>query len=196
MRARIALAVSAAALSAPVAASAAVTSNPNALGATMQYLEAATASCYAGQPPGQLPAPGGSCTGITPFTVVMRVVARDRYRIEVTNTRTTGNFRYFAWILADGMTLRRIVSTRGGSCGPSSGMISCTRRLAAGGCGCAQRDLIVDFTAGGREPTRAKGGYWIHYGLVTPYLDTPTTFNDLPICTPGEKSTSAHPCLK
>ena len=58
-----------------------------------------------------------------------------------------------------------------------------------------QRDLIVDFTASGREPTRAKGGYWIHYGLVTPYLDVPSTFNDLPICANGEKSTIAHPCM-
>jgi hypothetical protein len=136
------------------------------------------------------------CTQLEPFTVTMYVRARDSYRIDVANTRRGGNYRYFAWILADGMTLRRVLSSRGGSCGISSGMIACTRKLVAGGCGCTQRDLIVDFTAGGREPTWAKGGYWIHYGLVTPYLDVPSTFNDVPICDIGEKSTSAHPCLK
>ena len=94
------------------------------------------------------------------------------------------------------MTLRRIVSSRAGTCGISSGMISCTRNLPARGCVCAQRDLVVDFAASGREPTRAKGGYWIYYGLVTPYLDVPSTFSDVPICEPGEKNTSAHPCLK
>ena len=62
--------------------------------------------------------------------------------------------------------------------------------------GCERAGTIVDFTASGREPTRAKGGYWIHYGLVTPYLDVPSTFKDVPICEPGEKSTNAHPCLK
>jgi hypothetical protein len=133
---------------------------------------------------------------LNPFAVTMHVIARDRYRIEVANARSRGNFRYFAWILADGMTLRQIVRTRGGNCGQSSGMISCTRKLAARSCGCTQRDLIVDFTALGREPTRAKGGYWIYYGLVTPYLDAPSTFSDVPICDLGEKSTGAHPCLK
>ena len=174
----------------PVAASAAVRSNPYAYGATLQYIHAAESVC------GGRIVPGGSCAGLYPFTVTMRVIAQGRYRIGITNTPPTGNFRYFAWILADGMTLRRIVSTRGGSCGPSSGMISCTRKLAQHGCRCAQRDLIVDFTASGREPVRAKGGYWIHFGLVTPSLDVPSTFNDVPICQPGENSTSAHPCLK
>ncbi len=177
-------------LSVPVAASAAVRSNPKAYGATLQYIRAATSGC------GRPVVRGRSCNALYPFTVTMRVIAQGRYRIGVTNTPSTGDFRYFAWLLADGMTLTRIVSTRGGSCGPSSGMISCTRKLAPRGCGCAQRDLIVDFTASGREPVRAKGGYWIHFGLVSPYLDVPSIFNDVPICDVGEKSTSAHPCVK
>jgi len=192
MRARSAFTLIAlATFSIPVAAGAAVRSHPEAYGATLQYLEGATSSCA-----GQSPAPGGFCTQLNAFTVTTDVVARDRYRIDVANMHSTSNFRYFAWILADGMTLRRILNTRGGNCGPSSGMISCTRKLAGHGCGCRQGDLIVDFTASGRPPTRAKGGYWIHYGLVTPYLDVPTTFSDVPICEQGEKSTNAHPCLK
>src|SRR5204863_2497360 len=105
------------------------------------------------------------------------------------------NFRYFAWILPDGMTLQRVVRSDG-DCGISSGMISCTRKLAAPGCACSQADLVVDFTAAGREPTHVKGGHWVYYGLVTPYLDVPSTFNDVPICDIGEKSTSAHPCIR
>jgi hypothetical protein len=171
-----------------LAAGAAASSNPRAYGATLQYIAAATSSCSKSA--------GADCTSLEPFAVTMRVIRVDRYRLAVANTRSSGNFRYFAWILPDDMTLTRIVSARAGYCGIDSGMISCTRTLAARGCGCAQQDLIVDFTARGREPTRAKGGYWIHYGLVTPYLDTPSTFNDVPICDIGEKSTSAHPCLK
>jgi len=136
------------------------------------------------------------CTSLPPFAVTMYVLATDSYRIDVANTGLRDSFRFFAWILPDGMSLRRIVSSRNGDCGISSGMISCTRERSAGSCACSQRDLIVDFVASGREPTRAKGGYWIHYGLVTPYLDDPSSFNDVPICQPGEKSTSAHPCLK
>ena len=56
--------------------------------------------------------------------------------------------------------------------------------------------MIVDCRATGVDPTGAKGGYWIHYGLVNPFLDVPSTFNDVPICDSGEKSTSAHPCVK
>jgi hypothetical protein len=73
-------------------------------------------------------------------------------------------------------------------------MIACTRALAAHGCKCVQEDLEVDFTATGREPTHASGGYWIHYGLVTPYLDVPTVFADTPICKAGQTSTADHPC--
>jgi hypothetical protein len=192
MRTRVALTVLAVVgLCIHVVASAAARPHPEAYGATLKYLDSATSSCV-----GQSPAPGGECTQLQPFAVTMRVLGIHRYRIEVGNTRSQANFRYFAWILPDGMTLRRIVGSRDGDCGISSGMISCTRRLVGRRCACSQRDLVVDFTATGRDPTRAKGGYWIHYGLVMPYLDLPSTFNDVPICDIGEKSTTEHPCLK
>jgi hypothetical protein len=176
-------------LLASIASSAGARPHPEAYGATLQYLSAATSSC-------QAPGAVRRCTSLEPFVVTMRVVGAQSYRISISNTRVADHFRFFAWILPDGMTLQRIVSTRHGDCGISSGMISCVRRLPAQGCACSQRDLVVDFTARGRSPTRAKGGYWIHWGLVTPYLDVPSTFNDVPICQPGEKSTGAHPCLK
>jgi hypothetical protein len=190
MRARAALAFTAAVgLSISVTASAGARPHPEAYGATLQYLRAAASSC-----PGQLAS--GRCSSLEPFAVTMRVVGAHGYRIDVANTRLTDNFRYFAWLLPDGMTLQRIVHSRAGDCGISSGMISCTRRLAARGCDCSQPNLVVDFTAAGRAPTRAVGGYWIHYGLVTPYLDVASTFNDVPICDLGQKSSRAHPCLE
>ncbi len=185
MRAVIALVLGAAALALPVAAEA---KYPQAWGATQQYLAGATASCAA-----QHPEAGGWCTQLETFSVTMNVLATGRYRIQVANMVPRSNFRYFAWILPDGMTLTRVLGTRGGDCGTSSGMISCIRNLAAHGH--RQGNLVVDFTASGRAPTHAKG-YWIHYGFVTPFLDQPQAFNDLPICDLGEKSTKQHPCLK
>jgi hypothetical protein len=190
MGTRVALALAAfVCLFASVASGAGARPHPEAYGATLQYISAVTSSC-------QMPAAVRRCTSLLPFAVTMHVVGAQRYRISISNTRASDQFRYFAWILPDGMTLQRIVSAREGDCGISSGMISCVRRLPARGCACSQSDLVVDFTAKGRSPTRAKGGYWIHWGLVTPYLDVPGTFNDVPICEIGEKSTSAHPCLK
>jgi hypothetical protein len=170
-----------------ISAVAAARPHPQAYGATLKYISAVTSSCFGG---------GGQCTSLEPFAVTMRVVGARSYRISISNTRLADRFRFFAWVMPDGMTLERIVSSREGDCGNSSGMISCTRQLPAHGCACSQPDLVVAFTAQGRAPTRAKGGYWIHYGFVTPYLDVPSTFNDVPICEAGEKSTSAHPCLK
>ena len=152
-----------------------------------QYLAEATASCA-----GQHPRPGGYCTGLEVVAVTMNVVETGKYRLDVANLAPR-KFRYFAWLLPDGMTLTRVVGARGGDCGTSSGMISCVRNL--GSPGRQQGDLVVDFTATGRTPTRAKG-YWIHYGLVTPYLDRPTSFADVPICDVGQKSTKQHPCLE
>jgi hypothetical protein len=189
MRARVPLTFTAAfSLFISITADVAARPHPQAYAATLEYIRTATSSC-----PGQLPSSGGRCTSLEPFAVTMRAVGTHSYRINIGNTRLTDSFRYFAWLLPDGMTLKRIVSVRAGDCGISGGMISCERRVAAQR---RQPDLVVDFTATGRTPTRAKGGYWIHYGLVTPYLDAPSTFNDVPICDIGEKSTSAHPCLK
>lgn len=185
MRAVVASVLAGAALALPVAASA---KYPQAWGATQQYLNGATASCA-----GQAPEPGGACTQLEAFTVTMGVLSAGKYRLHVANMLPRSNFRYFAWLLPDGMTLTGVSGAHGGSCGTSSGMISCQRQLAS--TGSVQGDLVVDFTASGRAPTRAKGGYWIHYGLVTPYLDVPPSFNDLPICDLGEKNTKAHPCL-
>jgi hypothetical protein len=165
-----------------LAAGAGARPHPEAYGATLGYIRAATSSC--------------DCTTLEPFAVTMRVVATHRYRLDITNTRLTDNFRYFAWLLPDGMILQRVVRSREGDCGISSGMISCTRKLPARGCACSQADLVVDFTAAGLPPTHAKGGYWVYHGLVTPYLDVPSSFNDVPICDVGEKSTSTHPCAK
>jgi len=177
MRSRAALTLTAAVgLSFTLAAGAGARPHPEAYGATLQYIRAAK--------------------WLEPFAVTMRVVGGHSYRLNVANVRVTDNYRYFAWMLPEGMTLQRIVGSREGDCGISSGMISCTRKLAAGDCACSQADLVVDFTAVGRAPIRARGGYWIHYGLVTPYLDVPSTFNDVPVCDLGQKSTSAHPCLE
>jgi hypothetical protein len=170
-----------------IAASASAGQHPQAYGATLQYIRVATC---------QVPGAMGHCVSRQPFAVTMHAIATHTYRIDIANTRLTDNFRYFAWLLPDGMTLRRVVRSSQGDCGISSGMISCTRNLAARGCACSQADLVVDFTATGRAPIRAKGGYRVYYGLVTPYLDVPSSFNDVPICDVGEKSTSAHPCLK
>jgi hypothetical protein len=173
-----------AAIAAQAATSDARVSDPydNAWGATQSYIAAATKSCP----------PGSTC--LEPFSVTLHTVQRDKYRLEISNTRATSNFAYFAWILPDGMTLTRVLGSHQGSCAIRNGMLVCTRALAAHGCKCTQEDLEVDFTATGREPTRAPGGYWIHYGLVTPYLDVPTVFADAPLCTPGQKSTADHPC--
>jgi hypothetical protein len=169
------------------AAAAAARPHPEAYAATIQYLRSATQSCVK-----QAPTPGGFCTQLNTFTVTMTVLATNRYRIEVADMRHA-NFPFFAWLPADGMTLRRIASVRNGDCGISGGMITCWRTSARGAG--VQPDLIVDFTATGLAPKRAKGGYWIHFGLVTPYLDVPT-FNDVPICDTGQTSTEQHPCLK
>jgi len=187
MRSFVAVAVAGAALALPVAAQA---KYPQAWGATQQYLAGATASCAA-----QHPQAGGWCTQLETFSVNMNVVATGKYRIDVENMVPRSNFRYFAYGLPDGMTLTRVLDARGGDCGTSFGGISCVRTLASHGN--KQVDLVVDFTASGRLPIRAKGGYWIHFGFVTPYLDQqPGTFNDVPICDLGEKNTKAHPCLK
>ena len=192
MRVRPALTLAAVVgISLQIVAGAAARPHPEAWGATLKYLDTATSGCGP-----QKAAPGGICTQADTFTVTMSERGRQSYRIEVANVRATANYRFFAWILPDGMTLKRIVSTRDGDCGISNGMISCARKLVSPGCGCSQKDLVVDFTAVGRTPTRAKGGYWIYYGLVTPYLDVPPTFTDVSFCDIGQKSTPAHPCVK
>src|SRR5579862_6876497 len=178
MRALVAVALAGAAVALPVAAQA---KYPQAWGVTQQYLASATASCLA-----QHPQPGGSCMELETFSVTMRVLATGKYRLDVANTVTRSNFQYFAWLLPDGMTLTRVLDARGGDCGTSSGMISCMRQLASHGR--RQGDLEVDFTASGRAPIRAKGGYWIHFGFTTPYLDQPQSFSDVPICLSGEKN--------
>jgi hypothetical protein len=190
MSTRVALAVAASvSVFVSIVASASARPHPEAYGATLQYIRVFTASCLV---------PGGrrQCSSLEPFAVTMRTVGTRRYRIRISNTRTTDKFRYFAWLVPDSLTLHRIVSSRDGDCGIASSMISCVRKLPTHGCACSQQDLVVDFTAQGQPPTRAKLGYWIWHGLVTPYLDVPSTFNDVPICDVGEKSTSAHPCLK
>jgi hypothetical protein len=178
----LAFAVAAAAMSASQAASGARVSDPyeNAWGATLNYIAAATKGCPS------------AC--LEPFSVTLHVVKRDNYRLKISNTRSTSNFAYFAWILPDGMTVTHVLASHQGSCAIRDGAIACTRALAANGCKCAQQDLEVDFTATGREPRRAAGGYWIHYGLITPYLDVPTAFSDLPLCPAGQQSTPDHPC--
>jgi hypothetical protein len=194
MRARAALTLTAVVgLSLCVAAGAGARPHPEAYGATLQYIQAAVSSCAGQLPPAKGP---GRCSSLEPFAVTVRQVDTRTYRLDIANTRLTDNFRYFAWLLPDGMTLRRVVRSSDGDCGISSGMISCTRQLATRGCACSQPDLVVDFTAAGRAPTRAKGGYWVYHGLVTPYLDVPSSFSDVPICDIGEKSTNAHPCTK
>ena len=193
MRALLPLTLVLGALALPVAAIASVRPDPYAYayGATLKYIDSSTKSCAE-----QHPQRGGQCTQYEPFSVTMQVLRRDHYRIEIANARAVSNFAYFAWILPDGMTLRRIARTHEGSCGIRQGMIACTRQLKAHGCGCAQRDLVVDFTATGREPTHAKGGYWIYYGFVAPYLDQAPPFTDASFCDIGQKSTKQHPCVK
>ena len=184
MRALLALALTAAAVSAAQTASGARLSDPydHAWGATLGYIAAATRACPSKD------------TCLEPFSVTIHTVRRDKYRLEISNTKPTSNFAYFAWLLPDGMTATRVLGSRQGSCAIRDGVIACTRALAAHGCSCAQEDLEVDFTARGREPKLAPGGYWIHYGLVTPYLDVPTAFSDVPICPAGQQSTADHPC--
>ena len=187
MRVRFALAVAVlGGLTSYAAAGAAARPHPEAYDATMQYLRSAVQSCVQ-----QSPTPGGFCTQLNTFTVTIKVLGTDRYRIEVADMRRE-SFPYFAWLPADGMTLKRIATVRNGDCGISGGMISCARTAASGG---VQPDLVVEFTTTGLAPKRAKDGYWIHFGLVTPYLDVPT-FNDVPICDTGQTSTKQHPCLK
>ena len=176
----------------PLAAQAAGPAYPQAWGAMQQYLNGATASCAA-QGPGQQPTPGAACTQLETFSVSMRVEGTNRYLIRVSNMLPRNNFRYFAYLLPDGMTLTGVQGSWQGHCGTNGGMISCMRVIATRG---AQRDLIVEFTATGRAPIRAKKGYWIHFGFVTPFLDQPQSFSDVPICDLGEKSTRVHPCLK
>src|SRR5579864_6220677 len=185
MRASVAVVLTVIGLTFPFAAEA---KYPQAWGATQKYLAGATASCAA-----QHPEAGGWCTQLETFSVTMDVLATGKYRLEVANMVPRSSFRYFAWLLPDGMTLTRVLGTSGGDCGTSSGMISCVRNVGAHGR--KQGNLVVDFTASGRAPTHAKG-YWIHYGFVTPYLDQQPSFNDLPICDLGQKSTKQHPCLK
>jgi hypothetical protein len=190
VRSLIVVAGLAGALALPITAARTPPTYPQAWAATQQYLQGATGSCA-----GQNPRPGGWCTQLTTFTVTMDVLATDRYRIEVANNVPHGNFRYFAYLLPGGMTLQRVLSARNGNCGTNVGIISCIRDLKPRNCSCAQRDLVVEFTASGRAPIRTVAGYWIHFGFVTPYLDQPTSFADLPICDLGEKSSKAHPCL-
>jgi hypothetical protein len=94
-------------------------SNLRAYTATRGYLRSSTASCA-----GQNPKPGGFCTILEPFAVSERVIATDQYRIDVTNLTQKGNFRFFGWILPEGMTLLRIRSTSGGACSSAG---SCLR---------------------------------------------------------------------
>jgi hypothetical protein len=162
-----------------------------AYGATLGYIDAATKTCAL-----QHPEPGGFCSQSQPFVVSMRVLRRDHYRIDVQNQFPRSNYAYFAWILPDGMTLKRVGTSVEGSCGIRAGMIACTRKQVAHGCGCRQQDLVVDFTATGREPKHTKAGYWIFYGLVTPFLDQTPSFTDVNFCDLGQKSTKQHPCIK
>jgi hypothetical protein len=154
---------------------------------TEGYLQSAKFSC-ASQPH----ADAELCTQLEPFTVTMHVRTVDHYRIDVSNTHRDSNYRYFAWLLPPGMKLTRIVTSHDGTCGIRDGKIACTRALAAPRCDCSQRDLVVVFTATGREPTRAKGGYLIHYGLVTPILDPLN--RRAPVCRAGQANTPAQPC--
>ncbi len=116
------------------------------------------------------------------------------------------------------MTITAITSSEGGHChlGTSStgtAMIACVggkKGLAPPKCTCLTGGVMtVNFTATTNPGPSFNGKYWTCYGIVGSSTDitsmTPVPYHipsflnseapDLPICTKGQTSTTAKPCL-
>lgn len=134
-----------------------------------------------------------------------------KYQIEVQNTSGIGYINTFNWVPPPSMTVTAITSSEGGRCTLVNGGISCVggkKGIAPPKCTCLPGgEMTVNFTATGNAPT-FNGQFWTYYGIVGSHTDitsmTPVPYHipsflsgqaaDVPLCTKGEKSTSAHPC--
>lgn len=134
-----------------------------------------------------------------PYAMVLRVLNEPagKYQVEIENGNPTRFVSSFVWTPPSGMNVTAVTGSIGGICRlTGDGVIVC-KGLAAppdsstsvGG------DIIVNFTAAGRQPTWT-GSYWIHYGIIGTVQVQTSTFSDLPVCKKGQKSTKALPCTK
>jgi hypothetical protein len=134
-----------------------------------------------------------------PYAMTVRVLdeSAGKYQVDISNANPEKFVSAFNWTPPGGMTVTSIDNAIGGRCHlTSDGIVSCTgaalpARSATGMGG----DIIVDFTATGRQPTWT-GSYWIHYGVIGSVQVTQSTFSDLPVCKKGQTSSGAHPCAK
>jgi hypothetical protein len=143
-----------------------------------------------------------SPSGNIPFNFTVRVLATDRYQVEVDNTNPTKFIKSFDWAPPSGVSVTKVTSVEGGQCSlDGNGGIQCKGTIYPPSCSCAGGGMIVNFSATGREPTFANG-YWTYYGVVGGVTITGTSpvtassFSDVATCKKGQKSTKAHPCTK
>ena len=132
-----------------------------------------------------------------PFAMVIRVLddQAGKYQVDIQNGNPTRFVSSFNWTPPSGMTVTAVTGSIGGVCHlTGDGTITC-KGLAAppNSATTVGGDIIVDFTATGRQPTWT-GSYWIHYGVVGSVQVQTSPFSDMPVCKKGQKSTNASPC--
>jgi hypothetical protein len=140
-------------------------------------------------------------------TTVVRELGHDRYQIVVQSTSNAGFINSFWW-QATNLIITSVTGSSSGSCNlvtPTS--FQCTGlTIKPPACTCeAGGSVTVNFTARNLVPTRG-----VHYGVVHSKLQigdvTPVPYHipsykgsssneDLPLCTPGQQSTSKSPCV-
>jgi hypothetical protein len=134
-----------------------------------------------------------------PYAMVVRVLdeSAGKYQVEIENENPTLFVSSFNWIPPSGMTVTAITSSIGGRCHlTGDGFVVCTGLASpANSATTMGGDIIVNFTATGRQPTWT-GSYWIHYGVIGSVQVQESTFSDLPVCKKSHTSTAAHPCAK
>jgi hypothetical protein len=135
----------------------------------------------------------------SPFAMTVSVLdeAGGKYQVEVQNENPTKFVSRVSWTPPNGLTITGITRSIGGKCLlTGDGVVVCVGQARpAASMTTMGGSIIVVFTATGLQPTWT-GEYWIHHGVLGAVKVTQSTFNDLPLCKKGQKSTAARPCTK
>jgi hypothetical protein len=138
-----------------------------------------------------------------------------RYRLEVTNTSSTGFINKFTWFPGAGTKILAVTGTtvdqgkRKGSCQLSAGKITCEMSLRPPSCTCRGDGGTVSIAFTAKSVHTGPRGTAVTFGsrlfveaeTPVPYFipgspdEKLSDLSDLPLCAKGQLSTAAKPCL-
>jgi hypothetical protein len=144
-----------------------------------------------------------AASAATQFNVTLVSPNVGHWELHVENTNTTAWINGFQWTPPPGLKIVNIDATSGGRCTlSSSDSIQCAGSIQPEPCFTCEGGLLtVYFTGKGFEPIFTQtsyGGFYAEQGWAggTLQVTSTSTFSDLPLCKPAERSTARHPCAK